>query len=475
MKLNLFIITFFFACFISPVTKAQVKLPYFFSDNMVLQQLSQVNIWGWDKAGKSIKVSSSWSKQTVTTTTNKEGKWKLQLATAKAGGPYTLTINDGKKVTLHNVLLGEVWICSGQSNMEMQMKGFKNTPIIGSNDAILNSTNKNIRLFIVPRSPEPTVRDTCKASQWNEASPEFTSNFSAVGYYFGKELNKVLDVPVGLICSSYGGSPVEAFMSKENLQSYKEIQLPVYADTTKVNNHTPTSLYNGMINPLFGFNIKGCIWYQGESNNGKPDLYEQLFPAMVKEWRSKWESGEFPFYYVQIAPYEYSATAFRANEKSNSAYLRDAQRKDLSIIPNSGMAVIMDLGEARNIHPRYKVEVGNRLALLALGKTYGLKGFEYVSPLYDSLHIDGNNVTVHFKNAANGLTSFGKEITSFEVAGVNKNFYPATAAIINNGVILTSLEVKHPVAVRYAFKDFVVGELFNTEGLPASSFRTDDW
>lgn len=443
---------------------------------MVLQQQSNVNIWGWDKAGKTIKVSGSWVKQTYTTTADKEGKWKLQLPTTTAGGPYTLTINDGVQTTIHNVMLGEVWLCSGQSNMEMQMKGFKNTPVFGSNEVILNSKNKNIRLFIVPRGPKPTVQDTCKKSQWNEAGPEAVSNFSATGYFFGRQLNQVLDVPIGLICDSYGGSPVEAFMSKETLQPFKDVQLPVYQDATKVTNHSATSLFNGMINPLIGYNIKGCIWYQGESNYDRPDLYEQLFPTMVREWRTKWGIGEFPFYFVQIAPFDYAKLPpYKTGGKYNSAYLRDAQRKSLTTIPNSGMAVIMDLGEEHNIHPMHKSEAGNRLALLALGNTYGLKGFGSASPLYDSLHIEGNIVTVHFKNIPNGLTSFGKELTSFEIAGANKIFYPATAAIVNNGVVVSSPEVKQPVAVRYAFKDFVTGELFNTEGLPASSFRTDNW
>jgi sialate O-acetylesterase len=358
--------------------------------------------------------------------------------------------------------------------MEMPVKGFKNTPVLESGETILNSQNKNIRLFNVPRSTQLAAQDTCKANHWNEASPEVVCNFSATGYFFGKLLNQFLNIPVGLICSSYGGSPVEAFMSKETLTPFKkDIRIP--DENARVNNRTSTAIFNGMIHPIIGYSIKGCIWYQGESNYDKPDLYKQLFPAMVKEWRTEWDIGEFPFYFVQIAPFDYAQLPpYNSGGKYNSAYIRDAQRKCLSLIPNSGMAVIMDLGEEQNIHPRHKQEVGKRLALLALGNTYGRKGFEYASPLYDSLHMEGSTVTVHFKNTPNGLTSFGKEISTFEIAGNDKVFHAAKAVIINSGVILSSPEVKQPVAVRYAFKDFVVGDLFSTEGLPVSSFSTEE-
>lgn len=231
-----------------------------------------------------------------------------------------------------------------------------------------------------------------------------------------------------------------------------------------------------MLYPITGYGIKGAIYYQGESNYERPDRYEEMFPAMVKEWRSLWKQGDFPFYYVQIAPYNYSQLPpYNYGGKFNSAYLRDAQRKSLNKIPNSAMAVVLDIGEENMIHPANKEAGGKRLALLALANTYGLKGFGSGSPLYKSMSVSGSVATLSFENANNGLTSFGKEMSAFEIAGANKIFYPAKATISGSSVSVSSPMVKEPVAVRYAFKDFVVGDLFNTEGLPASSFRTDDW
>jgi sialate O-acetylesterase len=262
-------------------------------------------------------------------------------------------------------------------------------------------------------------------------------------------------------------------MSTSALKEFPELIIPALADSSKVNNRTPTTLYNGMLYPFIGYTIKGCIWYQGESNNGRPDQYEKLFPAMVAQWRSEFGQGNFPFYYAQIAPFKYSAQI--TVEKNNSAYLRDAQRKSIVKIPESGMAVLMDIGDEYYIHPPDKETVSKRLAYMALAKTYSMKGFGYSSPSFDSLLIAGNTATIKFRDAPNGLTSYGKTLAQFEIAGANKVFYPATAVIRNGTIQLTSLSVAAPVAVRYAFKDFIVGELFSTEGFPVSSFRTDDW
>jgi sialate O-acetylesterase len=462
-----------------PLTsRAQLQLAYLFADDMVLQQQANPAIWGKAKPGTTIKVYTSWNKQTYSTRADAQGNWRLNVATTTAGGPYEIKVSGDGQRTLRNVLLGEVWLCSGQSNMEMPMKGFKGQPVTGSNEAILHAKNPLIRTFIVPRSVQREARDTIKSSTWKVASPESIAGFSATGYYFGRLLNNMLDnVPVGLILSAYGGSPVEAFMSDTALQAFKDIAVPAKTDTAKLHNRVPTVLYNGMIHPVVGYGIRGCIWYQGETNYDRPAQYEQLFPAMVSQWRREWGIGDFPFYYCQIAPYDYS-TYSQADTHSfaNSALLRDAQRRALQHIPNSGMAVLMDLGEEKSIHPMRKEEGGTRLALLALEKTYGLKGFGAESPLYDSLSVKGGVATVYFRNAGNGLTSFGKPITGFEIAGKDKRFYPAKSVLLrNNTVLVSSAEVAEPVAVRYAFKDFTVGELYNTEGLPASSFRTDSW
>lgn len=454
---------------------AQLKLPYFFSDNMVLQQQSNAAIWGWANSGSTVSITTSWNKKKYSTLTGSDGKWKLKVATPVAGGPYEITISNGTAVTLKNILIGEVWLCSGQSNMEMPVKGFRDQPIIGSNDAIFNSANSNIRLYTVPRSVQRMPQDTSKNSPWRLAEPEAVSGFSATAYFFGKILYEQLHVPIGLVNISYGGSPVEAFMDENTLKSFPEIKVPAKTDTNKLNNKTATVLYNGMLRPFLGYTIKGCIWYQGESNNDRPQQYETLFPAFVKQIREQSEQGDFPFYYCQIAPYNYYNYAAVNAVNNNSAYLRDAQRKALTKIPNSGMAVLMDIGEEFNIHPMDKATGSKRLAYMTLLKTYGKKGFAGESPAYESINFANGIATIKFTNAPYGLTAFGKPLLQFEIAGANKVFRPAKAVISGGTVLVSAPDVKEPVAVRYAFKDFVTGDLFSTEGFPVSSFRSDDW
>ncbi|UYQ95528.1 sialate O-acetylesterase [Chitinophaga horti] len=453
---------------------AKVRLPYFFGDNMVLQQQTDAAIWGWAQPGSMVKLTTSWNKKSYTQKADANGKWKLKVATPVAGGPYNITISDGTALTLNNVLIGEVWLCSGQSNMDMPMKGFRDQPIQGSNDAVFNSANDKIRLFSMPRSVQLHAQDTAKSSSWKAASPESVANFSAAGYYFGRILQQRLNVPVGLVCITYGGSPAEAFMSGKALEAFPDIPVPV-ADTPKLTNKNATTLYNGMLHPFIGYAIKGCLWYQGESNADRPDQYETLFPAMVKSWREEFGIGDFPFYFVQIAPFRYTTLPDAEQGKRNSAYLRDAQRKAAHAIPNSGMVVVMDVPDEKNIHPANKEVIGKRFAYMALAKTYGHKGFGYTSPDFDSLLVNGNTATIKFKDAPNGLTSFGKPLQGFEVAGADKKFYPAKAVIKTGTVQVSAAEVATPVAVRYAFRDFTVGDLFSTEGFPVSSFRTDNW
>jgi sialate O-acetylesterase len=462
--------------FLYAAANAQVKLASVFTSNMVLQQQSNVPIWGWDKPGSSVTVNTSWNKKNYKTRANSNGKWTVKISTPIYGGPYTVTVSDGNTIKLDNVLIGEVWLCTGQSNMEIPMKGYKSQPIAGSVDAILKSANNNIHIYTVPRSSVTEVQENSKPSEWHVASPEFVANFSATGYYFGRLLNDMLHIPIGLVSDCYGGSSAEAWMDAEGLKDFPEIKIPAKTDSIKAVSRTPTTLFNGMLNPVIGYGIKGCIWYQGESNYERPDQYEKLFPAMVKRWRQLWEQGVFPFYYVQIAPYDYTQLPpYNSGGKYNSAYLRDAQRKSLNIIPNSGMAVLLDVGEQATIHPPRKEPAGTRLAYLALAQTYGIKGFDYASPVYKSITVEGNRAVIRFDHAENGLTSFNKPMQCFEIAGKDKLFYPAQATISGSTIVVSSPSVKEPVAVRYAFKDFVVGDLFGTNGLPASSFRTDDW
>jgi sialate O-acetylesterase len=330
----------------------------------------------------------------------------------------------------------------------------------------------------VPRSVKTIPQENSRNAQWKIAEPEAVNNFSAVAYFFGKILQNKLNVPVGLINISYGGSSAEAWMSAEAMKEFPELAVPAVADSSKVNNRTPTTLYNGMLKPFIGYAIKGCLWYQGESNNGRSEQYLKLFPAMVKQWRSEFGIGEFPFYFAQIAPYNYRNGANATTPidlKANSAFLREAQRKAVNTIPNSGIVVLMDGGEEFNIHPPDKATVGKRFSYLALAETYGLKGFACQSPVLDSFLVNGNIATLKFKYVPNGLTTFGKPLTQFEIAGADKVFRTATATIRNGIIQLYSPSVTVPVAVRYAFKDFVIGELYSTEGYPVSSFRTDDW
>ncbi|WP_461451528.1 sialate O-acetylesterase [Mucilaginibacter sp.] len=455
---------------------AQAKMAGLFTDNMVLQQQSAVPFWGWDKAGSHISITTSWDKKTYKTDADATGKFMVKVTTPAYGGPYQVTISDGKPLILNNVLIGEVWLCAGQSNMEIPMKGYKSQPILNSNEAILESKNPTIRLFNVPHGSTIALQADIKPSQWQIASPESVAKFSSAGYYYGRLLNKMLNVPVGLICCAYAGSSIQAWMDAEELKPYPEIKIPTLTDSIKEVSRTPTTLYNAMLHGVIGYGIKGTIWYQGESNYDFPAQYDSLFVDFVKNLRQKWGIGNFPFYYVQIAPYNYAQLPpYHKGGKYNSAFVRDVQRLAENKIPNSGMAVTMDIGEEATIHPPRKQQVGERLAYLALAEVYGINGFGYHSPAYDSMTIKGSSAIIKFKYAVNGLTSFLKELNTFEIAGEDKHFYPAKAEISGAYVTVSNSQVAKPVAVRYAFKDFVVGDLFGTDGLPVSSFRTDDW
>ena len=460
-------------------TQAEIKLPAIFGDNMLLQQAADVKLWGWADKGKRIEVSPSWTTQTFSAIADDSGKWTLKLATPTASyekHSVSISENGTNEVILRNILVGEVWLCSGQSNMEMPMKGFKNQSVEGSNKDILKSKNENIRLITVKRNStlEPQEDIT---GRWVEAAPESVSEFSATAYYYGRLLNEMLDIPVGLILSAWGGSWAEAWMDKSMLTGFPEINIPAKEEDIKEKNRTATVLYNGMINPIVGYTIKGAIWYQGESNYERPDQYQTLFPKLVEEWRRVWELGDFPFYYCQIAPYNYASIAPEEMHggKFNSAFLREAQYKSAEIIPNSGMVVLMDIGEEFGIHPQKKEIGGERLAMMALAKTYGMKGFAYESPVFKEMTVEGSKATLSFDRAPMWLTAYGKELQKFEIAGEDKVFYPAKAKIQRSKIEVSSDKVAKPVAVRYAFKDFVVGDLFSTEGFPVSSFRTDNW
>ena len=449
-------------------TFAEVKLPSIFCDNMVMQQQTQAAIWGSANKNSSVSVITSWNGKSYSTKTSADGTWKLKVFTPKAGGPYEISISDGKALKLKNVLIGEVWVCSGQSNMEMPVKGFKNQPVIGSADAIAFSSNPNIRLFSVKKATSLDPLDNFTGA-WQLCDPENVANFSATAYYFGLTLNKILNVPIGIINTSWGGTRIEPWISELGCKNFEWVKLPQKKPVENLSPQTPTVLFNAMINPIVGYGIRGAIWYQGESNRNEPKEYQKLMPGLIENWRSEWGIGEFPFYFVQIAPFDYGPTGL------SSAYLREAQLKASTAIKNIGMACIMDIAEKDCIHPANKEIGSKRLAFLALSQTYGIKGINCQSPVLKEMRVTEGVVKLTFDNAPNGLTSFGKELSCFEVAGENKRFYPTKAFISGDGVTLFAPQIAKPIAVRYAFKDFIVGDLFSTDGLPVSSFRTDEW
>lgn len=465
---HLKLLTFFLIfLWISPMLQAEVTLPAVFGDNMVLQQQTDAAIWGKADPNKSVQITTSWDSKSYAAKADKNGKWKTKVKTPAAGGPYEITISDGTELKLSNVLIGEVWVCSGQSNMFMPMKGYRNQPILGSNEAIATSRNESIHFITIDRATSPEPLDDFEG-EWQTCEPENVANFSATAYYFARMIQQALDVPVGLIHSSWGGTRIEPWMSENGFEEFDWVELPDKKQNPEVTRTTPTAIYNAMISPMIGYALRGGLWYQGEANRNEPDHYEQLMPGLIANWRNEWGIGDFPFYYVQIAPYDYGSDM-------NSAFLREAQLKASTVLPNTGMASVMDAGEANCIHPANKKAAGERLAYLALAKTYGKSGFEYSGPVLKDMTVEGSIVKLTFDHASNGLTTYGKKLEHFIIAGEDQRFYPAEAVITGDGIKLSSPAVEKPVAVRYAFDDFVIGELYNTEGLPASSFRTDDW
>lgn len=445
---------------------AKVSLPAILCSNMVLQQKSQVALWGRAKPSAKVNIITSWNNQTYSATADSKGMWLLKVATGAAGGPYDITISDGEKIILNNILLGEVWVCSGQSNMGMALRG-NSSPVLNSNEIILTADNPSLRLFKVATATSLSPLTDTKG-KWDESNSASAREFSALAFQFGQILQKKLNVPIGLIQSEVGGTMIESWMSAESLMAFPEVRIPVSIDTVKAPHKEPTTLFNGKIAPLLNYGIKGFIWFQGESNRHEPELYGRLFPVMVADWRRAWNQGELPFYYVQIAP-------FGSTDKTRSGVLiREAQLKAADIIPNSGMASAIDVGMENDIHFFDKTKPAQRLAYIALAKTYGINGVAYSGPVYRSMKIDGNKAILNF-DFAGYLTSYRKPLTLFEIAGEDKKFHPARATISAGNVTVQSDVVSKPVSVRYAWREWVVGELYNNDNLPASSFRTDNW
>ena len=446
---------------------AQLSVPSFFSDHMVLQREKPINIWGTASAGERISVTLGNAQKS--TRTDKNGKWSVSLPPMQAGGPYTLNVKSLKQtLSFTDILIGEVWICSGQSNMEFRLRSANH-----ATEEVAAANYPQIRSFNVIQEMGHTPKADLKG-KWEVCSPASASDFSAVGYFFVRELYQKLNIPIGFINSSWGGTDIEPWISGEYLR-----KLPAFAEkvdsvaslplTEKVSPHAGTALYNAMIHPIKQFTIKGTIWYQGESNLNNPQVYKRLFPAMVRSWRKEWNQGEFPFYYVQIAPYDYG----RKNaDKTEAAEIRQVQLECLKEIPNAGMVVTADIGNRTCVHPSDKESVGKRLALWALAKTYQRSGTPYSGPLYKSFTIDKEKIIVEFDYAEMGMTSYDREIVGFEIAGKDGIYYPAKAVLFDNKtkVMLTSDQVPEPVGVKYGFRNYQPLNLFSNFGLPASPF-----
>ena len=469
---------YLFVFLLSFSSSAQIELSNLFSDNMVLQQESHVNLWGKAKKNQELIIYTSWSGKIIRTIVKDDGNWEVKIKTPSAGGPYNIQVTcDGETKTINNVLIGEVWLASGQSNMEMTLSGNNREPVNGSLDAIANSNNTKIRFFNVKVKVSDERIDDIEG-EWLEANFKNTPNFSAVAYSFAKYLNQVLDIPFGIINSPKDGSVAEAWISPDILKKITtDKELSYYA---KQPHNNPSVLFNGMINAIIPFTIKGVIWYQGEGNSGRYKNYMKLMNGLIKNWRDEWGLGDFPFYFVQLAP---NGSRGQGNGTSQ-AFLREAQLRTMLSVKNTGMAVTLDIGSTITNHPPEKLLIGKRLAYWALAKNYGFNGLPHSGPVYESMKVKNNKVYVNFKFAKNGVTSYGKPLSGFEIAGEDKIFYSADASIDphwsagweNRSVLtLSNKNVPNPLYIRYGWKNYIEGALYNVEGLPASSFRSYDF
>lgn len=441
---------------------AKVSLPAIIGSHMVLQQHSSVKIWGWANPGEKVTVTTNWSTDTVSAIGENTAKWSLILKTPAAGGAFTITIKGSNVLQLDDVLIGEVWDCSGQSNMEMNY----NWGIKEYTADMENANNQKIRFFNMPRATAAFPQDDTKG-QWVVCSPDEMKQFSLVGYFFGQQLQKMLNEPIGLINTSWGGTPAEVWTPKEVVESNPV--LAAGANRLKPNNGWPIApglTYNAMINPIKDYAVAGIIWYQGESNVGNAGTYQLLFTNMIQSWRKEWNK-DLPFYFVQLAPYS-------GYDSLGGALLREAQTKTLSLA-NTGMVVTTDLvTDVKDIHPHNKKDVGLRLANYALANTYGKKELAYKSPQYKSMAIEKDKIRINFTDAANGLMSKGNTVTDFYIAGADKIFMPAIAVIKENTVLVSNKKIAHPTAVRFGFSSAAMPNLFNKEGLPVNLFRTEE-
>ncbi len=490
------------------VSFAEIRLPSIINSNMVIQQNTNIPIWGWADPGEKININADWLKRDTSIIANEKGEWMVKLKSPAAGGPFTITLTGKNEIVLDNVLSGEVWFASGQSNMAMALERCNN-----AEEEIATANYPEIRLFHVERTSASELQSDCRGT-WQETTPESAKDFSGVAYFFARKIYKQLNVPIGVISANKGGSLAEAWMPVKVIESDAELSLifdmwrkielaypeaerkyskeldvwqnekelaqltgipqppkPAMSNTVHMmsrEHKRPGALYNAMVAPIIPFAIKGAIWYQGESNVDRPIQYRKLFQSLLTNWWEEWDIGEFPFYFVQIAPFRYNENL------ENASLLREAQMMALSL-PNTGMIVTTDVGNIDDIHPKNKQDVGKRLALMALANTYGFDDLVFSGPLYKFMEIEENNIRLHFDNTGSGLICNTDSLTDFEIAGSNKKFIKARAIIDGKTLVVYSDEIINPIAVRFGWSIISVPNFFNKEGLPAAPFRTVEW
>lgn len=464
MKRIFLVCTFFLATSFASELLAVVRLPPIMSSNMVLQRNSQATLWGWANPSERFIIICSWKTEVDSVTAFNNGKWRAKINTSSAGGPYTITIKGRwNTIELTNILIGEVWLCSGQSNMEMS-----NTQQI--KEILSNSANDKIRFFTVAKATSDYPQDHAEG-QWLSCDEETLKRFSAVGYFFGRKLHQELNVPIGLIQSAWSGTPVELWEPAEVIESDAVMK----EAATKIRNvsyrpNKPALIYNAMIYPISNYTIAGTIWYQGEGNTSRAYAYEKMFTGMIGAWRKQFDNN-FPFYFVQIAPYTYE-NPFEA------ALLMEQQTRSL-LYPKTGMVVITDLVDnVKDQHPKDKLNVGLRLANLALAETYqqNIPVATYKHPMYRRMEVSKGKINLYFDHAPNGFMVKGSEKPmEFLIAGSDQQFLPADVKLAKDRIIVSNRMISNPVAVRFSFSNTGMSNVFNKEGLPIVPFRTDRW
>ena len=482
--------------------RAEVKLPAILSSHMVVQRDQPMHVWGW--ATPEEKVSAEFNGAKRSTAADRLGRWDIFLPAQSAGGPYELTIKGENTIQLEDVLVGDVWFASGQSNMEMPLAGFADSAVVtNSAEEIRNANQPSVRLLLIRKKATDFPLRDYEPSAWTACTPETAAKFSAVAYFFGKELAEREHVPIGLIDSTWGGTPAEAWMSMAGLSADSSL-MPVFAEWASFSNEQaetarlieaekredeaarkanqplpkhswrpdpvswqPAALFNAMVAPALDFHIKGVIWYQGESNASaeRANLYERVFPALIADWRANWHQGDFPFLFVQIAN-------FKSGAQASWPTVREAQRRTLSVA-NTAMAVTIDIGDPDNVHPANKQDVGARLALAARKLAYG-EDVEYSGPVYRELAAEGSSLRVWFDHVLGGLVAKGDALKGFEIAGDDHHFMSANARIDGHTVVVSREAVSNPRFVRYGWANAPAVNLYNGQGLPASPFTSED-